>query len=109
MIATRSASATATCRFCSTTIADSPPSRRPAIVSVIQVDDARREPLGGLVEEEDARVGEQRAADRDHLLLAARELVAAVPAPLLQAREQLVDGVERPLDRSARRSRGARA
>ena len=57
----------------------------------------RREPLRRLVEEQHARVGQQRAPDRDHLLLAAGELVAAMPAPLLQPWEQVVDIVERPL------------
>src|SRR5215470_1667968 len=38
----------------------------------------RREPLGRLVEDEELRVGHERAADREHLLLAARELAAEV-------------------------------
>ena len=37
-----------------------------------------RQAFGRLVEDEQARVGQQRAADGQHLLLAARELVAAV-------------------------------
>src|SRR4051812_13612433 len=38
----------------------------------------RREALGRLVEDEEARIGHERAADRQHLLLAAGELRAAV-------------------------------
>ena len=36
------------------------------------------------------------AADRQHLLLAARERLRALVAPLLQAREQRVDALEVP-------------
>src|SRR5215470_6071892 len=36
-------------------------------------DDLRRQPLGRLVHQEDARVRHERAPDREHLLLAARE------------------------------------
>src|SRR5258708_1193076 len=38
----------------------------------------RREPLGRLVEDEEVRIGHERPADGEHLLLAARELVAEV-------------------------------
>ena len=38
--------------------------------------DQRRQPFGRLVEDEQARVGHQRAADGQHLLLAARERAA---------------------------------
>ena len=86
MIATRSARATATCRFCSTTIAESPRSTQAGDRLGDPVDEHGREPFGRLVEEEDARVREQRAADRDHLLLAAGELVAAMPPPLVETR-----------------------
>src|SRR5678816_1822493 len=51
----------------------------------------RRQALGGLVEDQEARLGHERAADRQHLLLAARELVAHVRAPLVKTREQLED------------------
>ena len=57
------------------------------------------------------RVAQQRAADREHLLLAAGELHAAVLAALGQAREELVDGVGRPAvarRAAARPSAGAR-
>src|SRR5437763_3974478 len=44
-----------------------------------------------LVEQEDFRIEHQRAADRQHLLLAARELISHVASPLGEARKQLVD------------------
>ena len=50
-----------------------------------------REALGGLVHDQELRVQHQRAADREHLLLAAGELRAAVPLSLGEAREELVD------------------
>ena len=41
-------------------------------------DDHGRQPLRGLVHDEELRVEEQRARDREHLLLAAGELGTAV-------------------------------
>src|SRR3954468_3473416 len=61
------------------------------------LDGDRGEPLGGLVEEEERRVHHQRTRDREHLLLAARELVAVVAAAVAQAREQIVHPPRRPL------------
>ena len=58
--------------------------------------DQRRQPLGRLVDEDQVGVGHQRAADRQHLLLAAGELVAAVAAPLGEAREQRENPLQRP-------------
>ncbi len=58
--------------------------------------DQRREPFGGLVEDQQARVGHQRAADGKHLLLAARELLAAMRKPLGQARKGGHHAVEGP-------------
>ena len=43
-----------------------------------------------------SRVGHQRAADRQHLLLAAGELLAAVAAPLGEPREQREHPLQRP-------------
>ena len=54
-------------------------------------DQDRSQPLQRLVEQHDARIEDQGATDREHLLLAARELVAEVAAAFVQAREQLVD------------------
>ena len=68
------------------------------------VDDRRREPERGLVEEEHVRARDERARDRELLLLAAGER-ARLPAPeLLHDREQLVDRVD-VLLRRPRRSR----
>src|SRR6185312_2064252 len=58
--------------------------------------DHRREPLERLVEKDDLGVADERPRDGEHLLLAAREVGAAVAAPLLEPREHLVDAVERP-------------
>ncbi len=49
----------------------------------------RREPLGRLVQDQQVRVGHQRAADGEHLLLAARKLVAHVVRALGEPREKL--------------------
>ena len=61
------------------------------------LDDRRRKALRGLVHDEDPRVRDERATDREHLLLAAGELRSAVALPLGEAREQLVDALARPL------------
>ena len=53
-------------------------------------DDEGGEPLGRLVEHEEARVLEEGARDGEHLLLAARELPAAVAPPLREPRKHLV-------------------
>ena len=58
--------------------------------------DQRREPLGGLVQDQQARVGHERPPDGEHLLLAARQVGAQVALALLQARKHLVDAPERP-------------
>src|SRR5690606_41537472 len=61
------------------------------------LDDERGEPQRRLVEQEQLRPRHQRAADRQHLLLAARQRAAALHAPRseehtseLQSRENLV-------------------
>ena len=59
-------------------------------------DDDRREALGRLVHDQEARIGQQRARDRQHLLLAAGELAAAVGLALGEPRESLVDALDRP-------------
>src|SRR5258708_25666570 len=58
--------------------------------------DERREAFGGLVEDQEARVGHQRAADGEHLLLAAGELVAVVAMAGLELREERIYALERP-------------
>src|SRR6185503_6048661 len=49
------------------------------------------EPLGRLVQQQQARAGAQDAPDREHLLLAAGKLGALAAATLAQVREELVD------------------
>src|SRR3954452_7095795 len=67
------------------------------------LDQDRSQPLQRLIQQHNARIEDQGAADREHLLFAARELVAEVAAALLQAREQLVDA---PLGPSSRTRHG---
>ena len=53
----------------------------------------RREALRRLVDEEDAVLVQERAGDRDHLLLPPGERAGELPAALLQLREKRVDEV----------------
>ena len=56
-------------------------------------------PKGRLVKQQEARPRQQRATDRQHLLLAARERAAALVDALLQARKQrehLLDVLREP-------------
>ena len=62
------------------------------------LDDHRGKALIGLVEQQELQVAGQRAGDRQHLLLAARERRGFLPAALGQTREMLVDALERPAD-----------
>ena len=64
--------------------------------SQISCADQRRQPLGGLVQDQQLGVGHQGAADRQHLLLAARDLVAEVAAALGKPRQEGVDALQRP-------------
>ena len=59
-------------------------------------DDHGRKALGRLVHDEEARIAEQRPPDRQHLLLAARQLPAAVVAPFRKAREDRIDAIDGP-------------
>ena len=90
-------------RFCSTSRIARPSAASVRKVSIRLLDDRRREALGRLVHDQQPRVEQQRAADREHLLLAAGELRAAVPAALGEAREQLVDARRASSGRSPRR------
>ena len=56
----------------------------------------RRQALGRLVQDEEPRVGHQRPGDREHLLLAARELVTHVVEPDRQRGKQAQHPVEGP-------------
>src|SRR3712207_7034198 len=58
------------------------------------VDDHRGQAQRRLVEEQQLGLGHQRAADGQHLLLAAGHRAALLPLALLEAREQRVDPVE---------------
>src|SRR5690606_35856034 len=49
-----------------------------------------------LVDEQQVRVGQQRPADGDRLLLAAGQLGRVLPPPVRHPREQLVHGLQRP-------------
>src|SRR5262245_3124395 len=60
------------------------------------LDDDRRQAFGRLVEQQQARIGGERTADRQHLLLAARQRAAALPPPLAQAREEIEYTFEGP-------------
>ena len=51
--------------------------------------DQRSQPFGGFVEDEHVGVGHERPADGEHLLLAARQLLAAVAQAFFEAREGL--------------------
>jgi hypothetical protein len=52
------------------------------------LDDARAEPLRGLVEQEQIRLRHEAAAERQHLLLAARERPGELLCAILQHREE---------------------
>src|SRR5215469_7401856 len=60
------------------------------------VDDDGREPFERLVHQEERGIAHQGAADGEHLLLAAGELIAAVAPPLGEPWEEVVDARERP-------------
>ena len=59
------------------------------------IDDVGLNAFGRLVEDEDLRLGEQRAADGELLLLAAGEHAAFARQKFLQDREEAEDAVER--------------
>jgi hypothetical protein len=65
--------------------------------------DDRRQALGDLVEQEQARAGAQDARDGEHLLLAARQARALARRALLQVREHRVDLLEAHAVRAERR------
>src|SRR6266540_546038 len=59
-------------------------------------DDDRREALGGLVEQEDLRVRDERPAELEHLLLAAAEVSRRAALELRELRELVVDALHVP-------------
>jgi hypothetical protein len=56
----------------------------------------RGEAVGGLVEQQQAGVQQESPGDGQHLLLAARQLVGAVAAPVRELGEGLVDALRGP-------------
>ena len=73
--------------------------RRPLLVDLPHdledpLDEDRRQPHRGLVEQQQLRPRHQRAADRAHLLLAAGHRPRLLLLPLGQAREELEDAVD---------------
>src|SRR5215468_8521263 len=64
--------------------------------------DDRGEPLGCLVEDQQLRVGHERARDRQHLLLAARELTAHLVPALADPGEKLEHRAGGPARTAAR-------
>ena len=61
------------------------------------LNDDRREPFGRLVHDQQARIEKKGARNGEHLLLAARKLIAAIGAPLCQARKGFVDARNVPI------------
>src|SRR5436190_2515561 len=77
--------------------------RRALVVDLLDglvdpLDEDRREPHPGLVEEQQPRLRHQRAPDSEHLLLAARHRARLLLLALLQPREQVVDAVQIRID-----------
>jgi hypothetical protein len=58
--------------------------------------DERRQAFGGFIEDEQARIGHQRASYRQHLLLSAGELDAHPVRQRLELRKKCVDAGQRP-------------
>src|SRR5262249_41962896 len=58
--------------------------------------DRGRHPRERLSEEDELGIAEERARARQHLLLAAGKIGAAASPPLLEAREYVVDALQRP-------------
>src|SRR6185437_6245608 len=73
------------------------PGSREIAASLHQIaHDDWRETLEGFVEQDNFGIANERARDRQHLLLTARQIGAAAAAPLPKAREHFIDAVERP-------------
>ncbi len=60
------------------------------------VDDQGGKPLGRLVENQKLRILQQGSRYRQHLLLASRQLTAAVTPALIEARKRLIDPLNGP-------------
>ena len=59
-------------------------------------DDDRRQSFGRLIHDQQMRIGQKRARDREHLLFAAGELTAAMVLAFAKAGEGLVDALDGP-------------
>ena len=70
-----------------------------------QLDNQRRQALRRFIQQQQLRIPHQRPADRQHLLLAARQEAAALVAAFRQHRKQLVHPVDRPMPRPLGRAR----
>src|SRR5438552_2372092 len=95
-----SARSSASLAFCSTSTRESL-LLQPAYGRHHLGDDLRRQPLRGLVHQQYAGVRHQSAADREHLLLAAREGAGVLVTPLTQPWEGGEHRVESPRQRQA--------
>ena len=80
--------------FCSMSSTEMPRSLSFFRYCADQLDNLRRQPFGGLVDDDQVGIAHQRAAQGQHLLLAAREHAGLGVLALLQAREHLVHVVE---------------
>ena len=66
----------------------------------------RRQPFGGLIQDEQFRVRHQRTTDRQHLLLAAGQFMTHVAAAFRERRKEIVDALTRPSRSREARHRG---
>ena len=66
------------------------------------LDDQRRKAERGFIENQQTRLRDERAADRQHLLLAAGEHAGALMAALLQDREILIHPIKSRVEGAAR-------
>ena len=82
--------------FCSTSRIDTPRLRDLLEQPRDQLDDLRRQALGRLVDHHQVGIAHQRAAQRQHLLLAAGQHAGRRVGALAQHREQLEHVVEAP-------------
>jgi hypothetical protein len=94
-----SASSSAIFTFCSTSTIDWPCAFSFGDGAADLGDDERGEAPRRLVEEQQPRVPHERAPDREHLLLAARERAGVLLGALAQPREQLEHAFEAPAGR----------
>ena len=99
-ITTSSASSSAIFMFCSTSTIDWPCAFSLRDGAADLGDDERREAFGRLVQQQEPRVAHQRAADREHLLLAARERARVLLDALAQPRKKLEHAFEAPAGRT---------